>query len=151
MFELGQKVKRLEKHQSLESTVLNIIKDGDKIIYLIHYDESNERGYWEASSLNSVLPITIVPIDDFIIEDETLNELVAEPEDPLNEIVVEPESVESVEPVEPVVEPVEPVESVVEIVEPVVEPVESVEPVEPVVEPVEPVIKQVEELNRNYN
>jgi len=42
MFELGQKVKRLEKHQSLESTVLNIIKDGDKIIYLIHYDESNE-------------------------------------------------------------------------------------------------------------
>jgi len=107
MFELGQKVKRLEKHQSLESTVLNIIKDGDKIIYLIHYDESNERGYWEASSLNSVLPITIVPIDDFIIEDETLNELVAEPEDPLNEIVVEPESVEPV---------VEPVESVVESV-----------------------------------
>ena len=77
--------------------------------------------------------------------------------DPVNEIIyrVEPDNNPFVEPdferaVESEGVPVEPVEPVVESVEPV-EPVESVEPVEPVVEPVEPVIKQVEELNRNYN
>ena len=77
--------------------------------------------------------------------------------DPVNEIIyrVEPDNNPFVEPdferaVESEGVPVEPVEPVEPVVEPV-EPVESVEPVEPVVEPVEPVIKQVEELNRNYN